>query len=288
MVSNKTVKAICGGGAWVIAAVLQVVPATWPNLLRPHPWAVGVLVLFGAIMFGYAMFGHEQSHGSVNSVGRDNSGDQFYAKGSVVHKGDIHYHHVAAVSEKKEVETEPPAFKPSPILEAIPRISIGGFNRALVLFDGNRFCFDDEGKVPLTVLVKNERAPLLQQGSKAHRVIAHIVFRHGDSEAIVDRAYWIGSVENQITFEAPQTKHLLIGFPVGDLHWKSFSNPNTTPVFTYGSEFAEFQPEERDVVFPDWLQVEISIISLKNNQTLAERTAMIERHGDAYSARWLT
>jgi hypothetical protein len=47
-------KAIAGGGAWMIAVALQVVPQTWPNFLHPHPWAVAAFVIIGGAMFAYA------------------------------------------------------------------------------------------------------------------------------------------------------------------------------------------------------------------------------------------
>jgi hypothetical protein len=85
-------KAVAGGGAWMIAAALQVIPQTWPTLVRPHLWAVGSFVLAGAAMFIYAAVGHKQSEGTSNSAGWGNSGDLINAKDSVIHKGDVHYH----------------------------------------------------------------------------------------------------------------------------------------------------------------------------------------------------
>src|SRR6516164_9087434 len=87
-------RAIAGAGAWMIAAALQVIPQTWPNLVHPHPWAAGIFVLAGAVMFGYAAFERKSPDGPSNFVGRDNSGDQFIAKdGSTIQKGDHHHHH---------------------------------------------------------------------------------------------------------------------------------------------------------------------------------------------------
>jgi hypothetical protein len=164
--------------------------------------------------------------------------------------------------------------------------AVGGFYWEPVSYEGNGFCFDGDGKLSLSVLIKNERAPLLQKGCKAYRVIAHLVFHDGIRETVIDWAYWIGSIENQLTFEAPQTNHLLLGFHEGD-RWRAYNNRNTSRISSWqGMELAEFQPEDRSIIFVDHLEVEISIVSLKENQTLAERTAIIERREDGCVARW--
>jgi hypothetical protein len=109
---GTTSKAISGGGAWMIAAAFQIIPNVWPNLLRPHPWLVGIFVVAGAAMFIYAAVGHRQSGGLSNSVGRDNSGDLINAKDSVVHKGDYHYHESTGPTKEEldkrfdEIETK--------------------------------------------------------------------------------------------------------------------------------------------------------------------------------------
>jgi hypothetical protein len=219
---------------------------------------------------------------SGNFVGRDNSGPQLSTGGGSI-IGDSALKELMRSLPAQPVE--PPKL-PEPTPSMVIGGTVGGFYWEPVSYDGNGFCFDGDGKLSLSVLIKNERAPLLQKGCKAYRVIAHLVFNDGIRETMVDRAYWIGSIENQITFEAPQTTHLLLGFNEGD-RWRAYDNRNISRVFGWqGMESAELQPEDRNIIFVDHLEVEISIISLKDDQTLAERTAIIERQGDGCVARW--
>ena len=80
MDKGPTAKAVSGGGAYMIAAALQVIPQTWPAILKPHPWAVGLFLLAGTVMFVYAAIGHKGQQGAPKTqTARDNSGKMFQA-----------------------------------------------------------------------------------------------------------------------------------------------------------------------------------------------------------------
>ena len=217
---------------------------------------------------------------SGNSVGRDNSGPQISTTGGAIFGDSALKEIIHSLSPRPEEPPKPPDLIPSMSIGE----AIGGFHWELVSCDGNGFCFDGEGKTHLSVLVKNERAPLLQKGCKAYRVIAHLVFRNGISETVIDRGYWMGFIENQLTFESPQTNNLLLGFPEGSC-WRTYNNRNISRIVGWNMESAEFQPEERNIIFANRLEVEISI-AWNQNRTLAERTAIIERQMDSCVARW--
>jgi hypothetical protein len=49
----------------MIAAALAVVPQVWPQVLKPHPWAVGLFVFIGGLLFAYGALGHERPEGGT-------------------------------------------------------------------------------------------------------------------------------------------------------------------------------------------------------------------------------
>jgi hypothetical protein len=62
-------KAVAGGIAWVIALSLQVAPALWPDRLKPHPYAMGIFLSLGFVLFVYASLNRGQTipHNGVSA-----------------------------------------------------------------------------------------------------------------------------------------------------------------------------------------------------------------------------
>ena len=182
----------------MIAAALQVIPQTWPNLLHPHPWAVGLFVLTGAVMFGYAALGHKESGGTANYVGRDNFGDQNHATaGRDAYSSGTHTHYPSPLPES--------SLRRVPEKEVPLNISFASLNVVYHQSPGAWFSaqeYTGEPHFALVALINNPVPPEGQIAVDTSSISAHIRFSVEDHwESEIPRAYWIGRAANMVDIQ---------------------------------------------------------------------------------------
>ena len=269
---DKT-KAIAGGGAWMIAAALQVVPQTWPNLLHPHPWAVGLFVLIGGVMFAYGAFGNKH-HSSTptnegNIVGRDNSGRM------IAHVE--HYHEFEPVAPVIESEKPP--------LQNL-KLSIDEPTFTLVCWTHISW-----QRAPLGTLGAMMGAvawvynPTADEGEVAldiRSAVATLIHRRdGLTVASISAAYWLGESGYEADFKAGQRRGILLGaFPYGfnSPTWHVVENPRRH----------QFRPDLRSTPITGYKQTEcripqeIEIAIIENGITLRKFSVLLGTHGTGY------
>ncbi len=140
-------KAICSGGAWMVAAILQVIPSTWPGLLRPHPWAVGFCVIAGAIMFVYSYLGseHKAMGDQKNVAGTDNNGPLTNADNANVSAGDqrVAGHNYGSLISAPVATITLPPLQPAPVPDPLktPESKMKRFSQNYASREASKFYF---------------------------------------------------------------------------------------------------------------------------------------------------
>jgi hypothetical protein len=208
MVSGKMTKAVSGGGAWMVAVALQIIPNTWPNLLRPHPWAVGLFVLIGAAMFIYAAFGSQHPEGDAksNSAGRDNSGYQINTQGGSVSFGDGG---IATGERHAKTETYIP---PSGSAQKLSRLEVFDIEFVQATLNRGRWSASNQGDRCVVIPVYNPPAEMGEQSVTINPLSSHLLFREdGRVLANVAKAYWIDTAFNEVAIETGDRKYVILG-----------------------------------------------------------------------------
>lgn len=213
-------KAIAGGGAWMIAAALQVVPQTWPTLLHPHPWAVGIFILTGAAMFAYAAFEHKQPSGATNTVGGNNTGNQITA-----HNSTILVSGTGGILQSFDSPPAPPALLPS------HRLFISGSEMPILVLILGQWSVYASGIPSVIVWVENKEADEGQYCESISGVIAVVSYRDtkGTPLGKVARAYWLNEPGSKVDLGVGDRKAILLGTVDGTL-WKAYENSYEPPI----------------------------------------------------------
>jgi hypothetical protein len=278
---STTTKSVAGGGAWMIAAALQVIPNTWPNLLRPHPWAVAIFVIIGAAMFGYAAFGHKQpsgpitkqeSHGDNSPIG--GSGDQSVTAGRDVKQINAEHYYEA---------TPAPPLEPNPA--AKPRIAISKPQLCNVIWNRMLWQIGETKGTPGTVVwIDNLEGEEGASRGDAHAVSVVLTFKeNGNVIAKVPRAYWINHIDNEISIESGYRFAVLIGTFYG-LALKVYENTKEPDrsirlsKIPFGSSVSV--PVLRETLVPVTSLVEIKLAVLSEGKTLADGTFNCVKNAD--------
>jgi hypothetical protein len=224
-VFTSTGKAIAGGCAWVIAAALQVIPAQWPDLLRPHPWGMGLALGIGGLMFFFAAIDTKtggKANSSVNSVGRDNSGQMIHAPNSTIH-----------ISRPPILE---PVALPIP-MPPDPSVNKSAFNilsptMVTAEWDGHKW---EKGPSKNNIsIVTVENKIFRESGSRIDAikdVSASIRFTRDDGLEVgyVERAYWLDYQENAININGAQAPSVVLG-KWDAARWIFYNNKRSIPL----------------------------------------------------------
>jgi hypothetical protein len=282
-------KAIAGGGAWMIAVALQVVPQTWPNFLHPHPWAVAAFVIIGGAMFAYAAISGKRSSGSKNSgniVGRDNSGKM------IAHVE--HYHEAPSPDRTDPPKPEPPQH---PIADVPPKISPQqlrlelGFERMSLIYRVEQSAWDTatqfeyDGRESIVAWFTNPVPPKGVRGIEAMGLSAHIRYSvEGHWKTQVSRGYWLHWSENEITINAADRAGLILGF-VYFSHWVSYANPYSTPA-SEGILQPAFRPPGQESKMPIVdMDIEISLLTNGKFTLDQQKVRLCFSQGHPYAVR---
>jgi hypothetical protein len=191
-------KPIAGGGAWLIAVALAVTSQVWPNILKPHPWAVGALVVVGALMFVFAALGHKQASGAGIQTGRDNSGHNVVA-GRDVYIGS---------------QAPPPA--PLPALDDDLKPILRTRSPKKLYLESSSCIFkhtsSSAGLLGLIIPIENMEAETGQRATDALKIVALLRFYKDEKECgTIQRAYWMNREENQVTIPIGESKFVVMG-----------------------------------------------------------------------------
>ncbi len=263
----------------MIASALQVVPQTWPALLKPHPWAVLTFVLVGAAMFAYAAFGHKEPEKP-----------SMKAKGDIVRSPQIGaVHGDVYMGDHSPVRTEPLA---DPKTE-IPRLVIHG--PKLVHLDSESRVFSrctqaTVGVPGIIVRVENPAASIGERGLEAKGVRARINFFRPDGELITtsEYAHWLDIFENRTNIPAGESKTLVVGLYSDPRVWHVFSNKDDAPLskaHTFHQVHAAYakltKPLEPEfILLNPSITAEITLISKYDSSTLARKSLTLSAARD--------
>jgi hypothetical protein len=244
---DKT-KAFAGGGAWMVAAGLQVIPQTWPHLLQPHPWGVLAFVVIGAGMFVYAALGDRESGGSSKTqTARDVNGKMLQAE-------TLHYHEAAQIPQ--HAPPQPVVLRtPNIVPVAIRRILVEKDSLALGVVHGD----------PIWILeIQNQFRKDGVEIQNATSVSASLEFRDlYDFIKPIPRACWYGHPNYEIEIPIEHTEQIILGHPTEKRSWISYENrrrlrPKWQELRAGYYEGAEFIPVEVPVMR---LTVEVKVFS---------------------------
>ncbi len=282
-------KAISGGGAWMIAAAFQIIPNTWPTLLRPHPWLVGIFVVVGAAMFIYAAVGHKQSGGLSNSVGRDNSGDLINAKGSSIFTGDINIHPQPVAEELPDRITAMMKDRTEAMIrddrEVKPRIAISAPELCNVSWNRALWQRREKGSV-IGAIIWIHNLAAAEGGSRgvANSVSVSLNFKQqGNTVAHLSSAFWIDHIENTRDLGVDARFAILIAtFRGPTLNvCNNTRGPNETIHLSRQSPSDRLRtPILKEEIIPATSVIEIKAAVLSKGKTLAESTFHCVRNAD--------
>lgn len=262
-----------GAGAWLLSLLLGIVPSVWPELLRPHPYAIFGLFLVGLALLLYpplkakSVQGESPGGSSIaNVAGRDITGWQ----AGEVH-GGVHYHsgqpEQSAPLPPKETASTKTEQKQKPKLLATCQ-SIG------LSYDDRRGIWRaPSGLLTFVVWFEN---PIPDEGEQGHTygsLVAHLKFTDtGSVDKVIQRAYWLESAGNEMRLEIGRRAAVIVGtwasrhvIAFENQHARSpFENHFAHPSQAHGPQFvvgANVPP----------LQVEISLISTNTGRIVARR-----------------
>jgi hypothetical protein len=140
--------------------------------------------------------------------------------------------------------------------------------------------FVDSGGQPChSIRVHNKEAAIGEEAGRADAISARLTFKsYGSTSRItsVDRACWIGNIENEIYLQPGDTKHVLLGIPNGDSEWVTYHNPNQF-VPEWPSTYNDLQEVKCPLFASAKIIGEVSIISHQNSKstTLVRRAFVI-------------
>jgi len=241
---SNHMRAIAGGGAWLIALAIQLVSSGWPELIRPHPYLVAGLAILGTVMFAFPwlqryfvstqrrlypapepvkwpeslQWGNPATEVSPeirtevsptispSIEASPNIQTEISPNMSQVFSPTIN---IGERAQPKEPEPPPPTAKPMPNL--ILRSPYKGyFENAGLIF---KQLDPPAGMLGLAIPVENVEADVGAQRAVEAKGIAAVVrfSRDGELLATMSRAYWMNIVQNQINIPIGETKGIVIG-----------------------------------------------------------------------------
>jgi hypothetical protein len=274
---DKT-KALAGGGAWMIAAALQIVPQVWPNFLRPHPWAVASFVVIGGAMFAYGALRSKSAPNSLNSgnvVGGDNSGRMIFNVQNY-HEAPSHapLPPMPTPSEtKKQSNPHPFEFKAE--------------FKAGLLYDKSRGEWREaplEGNLSLVLWITNPLAGVGEHRATIPSVAGHLKLHHDLGRLVtIPRAYWLDQVANDISISAGKSAALILGSSENGV-WSVYENHRE--VSPYNNSFFDgfcLQGPMRfiQLIFP--ITIDVTLVT-GQGMTLAQKQYAIHHEGTQW--RW--
>ena len=207
--------------------------------------------------------------------GKDNTGHQIIA-GRDVYLGDGR---IGDANKQPNASPEPSRLEH--LLDS--NVSIASLHDRLVSNNNHIFNFDQHGLPTLTALVENREAD--RGVGLARNLVAVIRFSRDDRQiASIQRAYWIGVLENNIDLDLAQSREVVVGQILEGV-WFYYDNPRQQGLPArisrgrYRQMVANLQSnpiEPRPIAtMGPHLDVAIRIVSLDTRETLATRSFRI-------------
>jgi hypothetical protein len=258
-----------------MAVAIGLFASGWPEYVRAHPYWVGAAFLIGAALVAIGFWPSTSPVTKEPSVdqtalaetriqkARDNSGKMFQADKIEIYE-----------APRELPATIPPAPQSPrlPTLELSFAISHGGV-------DDDYFKFKEGGFQIIVVRVRNRPAVRGETAPHARDIFAQLDFDSSIGRSTVERAYWVGIDNSQISLAGGDEAWVLVGVPESGF-LSSWHNRNT-----YSRRIREWsspnhEPENRTI---PWGQGELTgqiyIVShsLRGNVTLEHKRFVLTR-----------
>jgi len=254
----------------VTSTAFQISLVVWPDFIRSNlqhrVWIAATLWMISGMLWAWWFFirnkkiAKEEISASKSQTARDISGQMFQAEKIIYQE---------AIRHPPPIATPPP---PLPIL----RLDFSGgtveVHDAMVAF------VDSRGQKCHSIRVHNMEAAAGEEAHRADAISTRLTYKTSglSRTTSIDRACWIGNIENEIYLQPGDTKHVLIGISNNKNEWVNYHNPNQYP-----TEWPSSYNSLQEVKFPLFegakIIGEISVISHRNNKsiTLVTRTFVI-------------
>ena len=159
--------------------------------------------------------------GSISRIGQSDSGRDNSGK------------MIASVHNYYEAPEKQPPPLPHPLIQntriPLPVLRLDFSEGSVHVSDAMVAFVDSGGQCCHSIRVHNKEAAIGEEAHRATAISARLTFKsYGSSSRItsVDRACWIGNIENEIYLQPGDTKQVLLGIPNRDSEWVTYHNPN--------------------------------------------------------------
>jgi hypothetical protein len=279
-------KFAAAAGATVTSAAFQLSTVVWPDWIKHHTGIVIALWIAAAALWLWWLISHMMTSGHRTEMAAMGPVASINAPITNTNQANPIFSPTFINNNVPPPAPQPPP-TPAPVrLEHLldPNVTISSLHDRLVSNNNHIFTFDMTGLPTLTALVENREADL--GVGLARNLVAIIRFSRDDRQiASIQRAFWMGRIENSIDLDIGQSCELVIGQILKGV-WFYYDNPLQQRLPTRRVRMAEFRrmvervqanPVEPKVLasISPHLDVSIRIISLNTRDTLATRSFRI-------------
>jgi hypothetical protein len=285
MQMRKTRQVVAGSGLLMFAAIITIASTLWTSWIQINSTTVVRLIVvlgIGAIAcFLFWLLTKDQAsttnHTSLPSTGQKVDAPPTSNAASYGNIVNVFPHALAPAPPPQAVAAQPNG-------DRIPDLSLK-VGWGTVEQDSGKFEFSEAGgqRAYIVEVINNPASPL-GVAYPARSIVARITFKCGVRNLFIDRAYWVGREENEITLDVGSTAQILVGVLKGT-QWTLYGNP--TAHLIYSDWMVVFkEPVVRE--FPDMgtepIEIDIHIISMENrlaSRTLVHKHILVEFEGGA-------
>ncbi|HEY1580140.1 MAG TPA: hypothetical protein VGF82_24000 [Terracidiphilus sp.] len=276
-------KFTAAAGATVTSAAFQLSTVVWPDWIKHHTGVVWALWAIAAVLWLWWMISHSLT--SRHRVETAAAGPVASVNAPVTNQANPVYAPTFINNNNVPTSQSPPVPAPFRLDHPLdPNISIPSVYRGVVSHNEHIFKSDTIGLPTVTVLVENREANI--GVGIACNLIAIVRFTRDDKPiASIQRAFWIGHLENCINLDIGQSCEVVIGQILHGV-WFYYDNPRQQGLpsravsqgqlrrIMEGMQANPVEPRMLTSIKP-YLDVAVSIVSLNTRDTLAARSFRI-------------